>query len=311
MRGDRARESGDGCNLYKLPTSYVAIDIETTGLDFDNCDIIEIGAVRVSEGDIVSSFDRLVHIEYELDPFIVDLTGITDEMLQSASSLDNVVKEFSEFIGDSVLLAHNASFDMNFLRTAYINMFGGSLSNDYVDTLRVARKAFPDMRHRRLLDLCRALDVSNEHEHRALSDSVAVAECYQHMRSMVINKYGDEIQYAKSFKRGRKNNARARDIQETVEEIDDSNPLYGMRCVFTGKLTSMVRKEAIQKLKNVGGVPKDNVTQDTDYLILGNDGFSDALKTASGKINHAKNNQLKGLPIQIISENVFLQMLKA
>ncbi len=149
MSHGRIRRPEGGTNLYSLPTSFVAVDTETTGLDFDLCNIIEIGAVKVNDGQIIDSFKSLVKVDEKLPPFIVHLTGITDEMLADAPSLKEVMTDFDAFVGDSILLAHNASFDMNFLYTAYERALGKPLRNDYVDTLRVARRALPQLQYLR------------------------------------------------------------------------------------------------------------------------------------------------------------------
>jgi DNA polymerase-3 subunit epsilon len=82
-----------------------------------------------------------------------------------------------------------------------------------------------------------------------------------------------------------------------------------MMCVFTGKMTSMTRHAGQQAIKNVGDIPQDKVRKDTDYLIIGNDGFRESLHNTSDKIRKAQANQLNGLPIQIISEDAFLTLL--
>ena len=312
MSHGRIRRPEGGANLYSLPTSFVAVDTETTGLDFDLCNIIEIGAVKVNDGQIVDSFKTLIKVDEKLPPFIVHLTGITDEMLADAPSLNEVMTDFDAFVGDSILLAHNASFDMNFLYTAYERALGKPLRNDYVDTLRVARRALPQLQHRTLPDLCEAFEVVNEGEHRAYSDALATVQCYLRMREMVIENFGDEATYASSFLRGSGSGShlKAKDIVATADDIDEGNPLFGMRCVFTGAMTTMVRADAMLALKNVGGEPQDSVRKDTDYLVVGNDGYSSAIQSAPGKIKKAQANQLKGLPIRIISEDTFLAMLE-
>ena len=312
MSHGRTRRPEGGANLYSLPTSFIAVDTETTGLDFDLCDIIEIGAVKVDNGEIVGSFKTLIKVDEKLPPFIVHLTGITDEMLVDAPSLNEVMTDFDAFVGDSILLAHNAAFDMNFLYTAYERALGKPLSNDYVDTLRVARRALPQLQHRTLSDLCEAFEVVNEGEHRAYGDALATVQCYLRMRDIVIESLGDEAAYANSFARGTVSGAhlKAKDIVATADDIDEGHSLYGMRCVFTGAMTSMVRADAMLALKNVGGEPQDSVRKDTDYLVVGNDGYGSAMQSAPGKIKKAQANQLKGLPIQIISEDTFLAMLE-
>lgn len=312
MSHGRTRRPEGGANLYSLPTSFVAVDTETTGLDFDLCNIIEIGAVKVENGQIIDSFKTLIKVDEKLPPFIVHLTGITDEMLTDAPSLSDVIADFDAFVGDSILLAHNAAFDMNFLYTAYERALGKPLSNDYVDTLRVARRALPQLQHRTLPDLCEAFEVVNEGEHRAYGDALATVQCYLRMRDIVIESLGDEAAYANSFARGTVSGAhlKAKDIVATADDIDEGHSLYGMRCVFTGAMTSMVRADAMLALKNVGGEPQDSVRKDTDYLVVGNDGYGSAMQSAPGKIKKAQVNQLKGLPIQIISEDAFLAMLE-
>ena len=312
MSHGRTRRPEGGANLYSLPTSFVAVDTETTGLDFDLCNIIEIGAVKVENGQIIDSFKTLIKVDEKLPPFIVHLTGITDEMLADAPLLNEVMADFDSFVGDSILLAHNASFDMNFLYTAYERALGIPLRNDYVDTLRVARRALPQLQHRTLPDLCEVFEVINEREHRAYGDALATVQCYLRMRDIVIESFGDESTYANSFARGTTSGShlKAKDIVATTDCIDEGHPLYGMRCVFTGAMTSMVRADAMLALKNVGGEPQDTVRKDTDYLVVGNDGYSSAIQSAPGKIKKAQANQLKGLPIQIISEDTFLAMLE-
>lgn len=312
MSHGRTRRPEGGANLYSLPTSFVAVDTETTGLDFDLCNIIEIGAVKVENGQIIDSFKTLIKVDEKLPPFIVHLTGISDEMLVDAPLLNEVMADFDAFVGDSILLAHNASFDINFLYTAYERTLGKPLSNDYVDTLRVARRALPQLQHRTLPDLCEIFEVVNEGEHRAYSDALATVQCYLRMRDIVIESFGNESAYANSFARATTSgaNLRAKDIVATADDIDEGRPLFGMRCVFTGVMTSMVRADAMLALKNVGGEPQDSVRKDTDYLVVGNDGYSSAMQSAPGKIKKAQANQLKGLPIQIISEDTFLAMLE-
>ena len=93
-----------GNSLVALPDSYVAVDVETTGLSFEYCDLIEVGALKVEHGKVVDTFESLIHLDYELPFFITMLTGITDEMLADAPSEGTVIRAFSEFAGDSVSL---------------------------------------------------------------------------------------------------------------------------------------------------------------------------------------------------------------
>lgn len=206
----------------------------------------------------MDTFDSLSTIGYPLDPFIIDLTGITDEMLGSAPNLDEAVSGLSKFAADSVPIAHNASFAMNFLRVAFERVLSVPLKNDYVDALRVARRALPHMGHYRLANICAALDVENDSKRRALPDALATVDCYEWMRLLVLERYGDEAGYARSFsRRGGESKLKAGDIVAGTDEFDEGHPLFGVNCVFTGKMTSMVRRDAVQALKDVEGNPQD------------------------------------------------------
>ena len=191
MRGSWRRPNGGRC-LTTLPYDYVIVDTETTGLSFDSCDIIEIGAAKVVDGEVVEQFSELIRIASPLPPFITGLTGITDRMLATAKTKGEVIRSFSEFAADSTIMAHNANFDMTFLYLAYEDVLGIPLANDFVDTLGVARRALPELGHHRAKDVCAALGVTNKHAHRALADAIAEHECYQIMRRRLIDRYGVE-----------------------------------------------------------------------------------------------------------------------
>ena len=101
---------------HKLANSLVVLDFETTGLSLDNGDrAIEIGAVRIVDGEITEQFQALMNPGRQVSPFIEDYTGITNAMLADARPCSEVMTEFCDFIGDDNLLAHNASFDQKFL----------------------------------------------------------------------------------------------------------------------------------------------------------------------------------------------------
>lgn len=306
MSGSTRRPEG-GTSLTTLPNTYVIVDTETTGLSFDWCDIIEIGAIKVVNGKIVDTFSELINIGCKLPQFVTNLTGITDEMLASGKRKSEAIASFCAFVGDSILIAHNANFDMTFLYLAYEDTLKRPLTNDFVDTLRVSRKALPNLSHHTAENVANALGVVNERPHRALSDAASENKCYQMMRNSLIEQYGEDG-YSALF---RSRTSKAFNASELVAEgePDEDNPLYGMNVVFTGKMAMMIRRDAAQAVKNTGGNPQNGIRRDTDYLVIGNDGFSAALNGESEKMRKARANQLGGLPIRVISEDAFLEML--
>ncbi|QUH22211.1 3'-5' exonuclease [Alkaliphilus sp. B6464] len=161
---------------------YVVFDIETTGFDYRaEAKIIEIGAVKFNKVNdeyiLGDKFSRLINPEQSLTSKIIELTGITDDMLKDQPTYHDVLPEFKEFIGDAVLVAHNASFDVNFV-SWYMNKLGIELINDVVDTLEMARDILVDMTSHKLNLVCEKLGIEQESHHRAVDDSRVTGEIF-------------------------------------------------------------------------------------------------------------------------------------
>ena len=190
-----------GKSLIKLPLDFVVLDLETTGFDSQYDDIIEFAAIRVRNGVAVDSYESLIHINYKLDPYITELTGITDEMLTDAPSLEDVLSKARAFMGDDILVGYNVNFDINFLYDAYEKTGGEYFNNNYIDAWRFSRRLFPEQKHHRLKDMVETLNISRSDEHRALSDCDATLECYFKLRELALEKYGDEKQFAATWQK--------------------------------------------------------------------------------------------------------------
>ncbi len=155
---------------------YVVVDIETTGTDVTSDKITEIGAVRIKNGVIIESFQTLIDPEVSLSKRIVELTGITDEMLLGKPKIDEVYPDFIKFLGDSVFVAHNADFDYRFLKNVGKPM-GYYICNECEDTLLISRKKLPRLSNYKLNTVCAHFGIEFRH-HRALSDAFATAEAF-------------------------------------------------------------------------------------------------------------------------------------
>ena len=125
-----------GNSIILLPDNYIVIDIETTGLSSNYDDIIELAAIKICEDKIVDEFQSLVNPGYEIGPFITDLTGITNDMLNSAPRIEHILPKYLDFIGDSVVVGHNVSFDVNFIYDTEEYLDLGYFSNNHIDTRR-------------------------------------------------------------------------------------------------------------------------------------------------------------------------------
>ncbi len=160
-----------------MTDSFVCIDLETTGLDPKRDRIIEIGAVKVEQGETVGEWETFVNPERKLEERIVELTGIRDEQLAGAKRIAELLPELFAFLGDHVLLGHSVLFDFSFLKKAAVNE-RMTFERQGIDTLKIARKYLKDLESRSLESLCRHYGISHN-AHRALEDARATVTLYR------------------------------------------------------------------------------------------------------------------------------------
>ncbi len=153
---------------------FVSVDIETTGLSFEQDDIIEIGAVKIHHGEVVDRFSSFVKPTKNLPPKITNLTGITNEMVTSAKPIQHVLPQFMDFLGDGIFVAHNAGFDSGFIRRD-CEKLGLAFDNSVLDTLPFAQIVFTDLKNHRLNTLAKKLNIKMGNHHRALDDAHTAA----------------------------------------------------------------------------------------------------------------------------------------
>lgn len=162
--------------------SYVALDLETTGLSPDSCYILEIGAIKVIDGQVADTYETFVQCPVPIEPRVRELTGITDEMVSHGKPESQAIQELLEFVGDYVLLGHNIKFDYGFVKaTAMRN--GMKYEAKAIDTLKIARKALLGIEKRSLEYLCEYYGITTETSHRALEDAKAAMELYKIFRN--------------------------------------------------------------------------------------------------------------------------------
>ncbi len=160
--------------------TYLAIDLEMTGLR-PKCDkILEIGAVRMENGEKKDTFHALINPHCAIPPAITELTGITEQMAENGEELSDVLPHFLSFCGDLPLLGHNLSFDYSFLKQACINA-GHSFERSGIDTLKLARHFLPAEQKKKLSALCTLFSIDTGAVHRALADAYAAALLYERL----------------------------------------------------------------------------------------------------------------------------------
>lgn len=332
-----------GNSIIDFPTEYVCIDIETTGLEYGVDEIIEISALLIQNGKISGEFSSLVQplsshamitssvietlgfndfsefteeaareywLSHFIPEYITDLTGITNEMLLNAPKAKDIIPKFLEFVADRIIVGHNINFDVNFIYDACSEM-GKDFSNDFIDTMRISRKLFPDLPHHRLRDIVSYLNIDINPTHRAEADAVATFQCLEIMKDVVLERETID-DFKEHFKR---NSKKYRDMlisaqSPNTDEIDDTNPLFGKNIVFTGALSSMTRAEAFQLVSNLGAFPEETITKKTNYLVIGSEDFAKSVKNGkTAKMKKAEKYRLKGQDIVTLSENTFFDML--
>lgn len=307
-----------GISLLQYPSDYCAIDVETTGLDPSFDELIEIAAIRVRGGVPVEKYQSLIKPRNPISSFIAGLTGITNEMVADAPSIRDALPPYLDFIGDDIIVGHNVNFDINFVYDNAYKTARRPLRNNYVDTLRIAYYVLPELKHRRLTDVVEALHVPDQPEHRALADcraAVAVLSALERRAQEI----GVDITAHRHRRRApscgeaaeRREPVKLSELRAEGDDIDPTSPFFGRLFVFTGALTRMKRQDAAQIVVNMGGSCSDSLSAKTDYLVLGNGDYHGVPEgEKSSKRKKAEALALKGNDIQIISENVFFDMLK-
>ncbi len=165
----RAREK-----FYLLENDpYVILDLETTGLEAANSEIIEIAALKVEKKEIKDIFNQLIKPKNPIPAEIISITGITPEMIEEAPALDHVLNPFLKFIEGSTLIIHNADFDLSF-----INHHISALKNEAICTLKVSRYLLPNLSSHKLASLARYFNIPVKNSHRALGDVETLYELW-------------------------------------------------------------------------------------------------------------------------------------
>lgn len=172
---DNLFAKSDEIGQYLLDNDVVVFDIETTGLEASRCEILEIGAVKIHNGKKIETFETFVKPTTKIPEEIINLTGITDDMVKNAPNISKVIADFYKFCYGCTIIAYNIDFDYRF-----INQFGKKhgyiFDNKQIDALYLARAFIPGLKNFKLGTVCKKLEVSLENAHRAVHDAMATAD---------------------------------------------------------------------------------------------------------------------------------------
>ena len=183
MVDDRLNYIKNPTNIKLTKAKYVVLDLETTGLNCAYNRIIEFGAVKVENGVVTEHCDILINPGVPLPKKIVQITNITDKMLENKPTIEEALPKILDFIGDAILVTHNADFDFSFLQHSLRRCGMEELKNPVIDTLSLSRYLFPESKNHRLGSLCRNMDVVYDEEsaHRADYDAEVLNDVWQPM----------------------------------------------------------------------------------------------------------------------------------
>ena len=229
-----------------MTDSYACIDLETTGLNPKTDKIIEIGIVKVEENRIVKEWETLVNPDRKLEERIIELTGIRNEQLSSAPSIEEVLPQLLDIVGDSVLLGHSVLFDYSFVKKAAVNR-RLSFERTGIDTLKIARKYLADLESRSLPCLCRYYDISHS-AHRALHDAKATVELYRKLAEQFYDR--EKAEGDKSLFRPKKLCYQAK--RDTPITIPQKEQLYKLvdrhKLIIDYDIEKLTRSEASRRI---------------------------------------------------------------
>ena len=169
-----------GHSKESLDTEYCVLDIETTGLSYRTEKITEIAAVKIKNGEIIDKFACFVNPERPIPARITEITNITDDMVKNAETIEQIMPKFLRFIGETTLVAHNANFDLGFLRYN-AEKIGLAINNVYIDTVALAKGLFPNFSKYKLGIIAENLKIEVEVAHRALDDVMTLIKIFNIM----------------------------------------------------------------------------------------------------------------------------------
>ncbi|TWT09827.1 PolC-type DNA polymerase III [Streptococcus sp. sy004] len=241
--------------------TYVVFDVETTGLSAVNNHLIQIAASKMYKNNIIEQFDEFIDPGYPLSQFTTDLTGITDNHLKGAKPLEQVLREFQAFCEGTVMVAHNATFDIGFMNANYERHGLPKISQPVIDTLEFARNLYPDFKRHGLGPLTKRFQVSLEHHHMANYDAEATGRLLFIFINDVIEKHGithlhqlnTDLVDEESYKK-----ARTKHVTIYVKNQK------GLKNLF--KLVSLSN---VKYFSGVARIPRTVLEQHREGLILG------------------------------------------
>lgn len=230
---------GKGSNTKACLIDYTVIDLETTSKYITDCEVIEMAAVRIRDGEIADTFSTLVKPSLKIPAVVTKITGISDDMVADAPCCRDALQNYLDFIGNDIIVGHNIfSYDSNILYDLYLQHFGLLFGNDMVDTLQFARYCDLSVPDLKLTTLSAHFGIKHDQAHRALADCIANYHCYEKLKPLLTSKSHHQNSSGRSSKR------------------------YGIK-------PSQTTQDLLELFNLVQGITSDNVIEDSEIMLLG------------------------------------------
>ena len=243
-----------------LDTEYVVFDIETTGLSPKYNKLIEIGAVKIKNGQVIDTFSEFINPETPIPYSITQLTSINDSMVLNAPTYDVILPKFLEFCGDAVVVAHNAQFDTGFIKY-YANVLGTLWEPTIMDTMTMAQILVPELGRYNLDRLCKFFGVVNAHHHRAIDDAEATGKIFNKLIEILKSKGVNTLSEVNAM------------AAESVDAIKKAKTYHGIilakNDVGRVNLYRLISESHIKYFNRFPRIPKSLINQYREGLIIG------------------------------------------
>lgn len=288
-----------GESLVDFPEDYVVLDTETTGLVGGINEIIQISLLRYRERKLVESYSTFVKPVHPIPKNITALTHISDEDVKDAPSMYEITPLIANFIQGETLVGYNVTFDLEFLYYDFLRYLNKEIKNDYVDVYRLARQLIYNLDSYKQTRVASFLGIDFENAHRADVDCEICNGIYEKLRERALKEGYLFEKY--------------HHLKKKMLALKHTSALKGKKVAFIHNLKEVNRHDAKALVELSGGDVVDNVTMQTDYLVVGTEpGFRSALMPSpSTKEKMAKELQSKGVPIILLDESSFYQTLLA
>lgn len=288
-----------GASLNEKANNYTVIDLETTSRYVNDCEVIELAAVKIENNKIIDTYETLVQPSDILPPAIINVTGITNEMLVHAPQIQDVIQEYIDFIGNDIVIGHNINaFDCNIIYDL-CEAFGLKyFSNDFIDTLHFAQKCDISVPNYKLSTIAEYFGIKYD-AHRALNDCIANYQCYELLKNKYIGRH-------------KSTTIKINDQKLSLDLIkEEYSNISGKIIVLTGDFKTGDRNEIKSFLEENGAFVKNSVSGKTNFVIIGAHGSNEwKFGTYGGKVDKALELQSKGKDVKIIKEEEFFECLK-